>query len=422
VDATVESASKAQVMRSRRTRWLIIVLVAFAIIGGAATAYWGLYGRFYEDTDDAYVAGDLVNVSAQISGTVVGIDADETDYVRMGQEVVRLDDTDARIALQEAEDQLAKAVRQVHTVFTSRDELNAVLAQRRADLSRTQTDLTRRKSLGQSGAVSAEEISHAQEAVNAAQQALIAAEKGLAGGTALLGRTGVADNPDVQTAATAVKRAWLALRRTSIHAPVSGYVARRPVQLGERTTPGNPMISIVPLERLRVEANFKEVQLNHMRIGQPVKIVADLYGGQVEYNGTIAGLGLGTGAAFALLPAQNATGNWIKVVQRVPVRVALEPRQLAAHPLRIGLSTRATVDIRATSGPQLAPAPRKEPVLNTDIYVVDFSEITARIAQIIADNAPLDPTRDASKVGATHDRVPPKVSKVAARSTSNGSL
>ena len=422
MDATADSPSKAQVMRGRRVRWLIIVLVAFVIIGGAASAYWALYGRFYEDTDDAYVAGDLVNVSSQISGTVVGIDADETDYVRMGQEVVRLDDTDARIALQEAEDQLAKAVRQVHTVFTSRDELNAVLAQRRADLSRAQTDLTRRKSLGQSGAVSAEEISHAQEAVNTAQQALIAADKNLAGGTALLGRTGVADNPDVQAAATAVKRAWLSLRRTSIHAPVSGYVARRPVQLGERTTPGNPMISIVPLDRLRVEANFKEVQLNHMRIGQPVKVVADLYGGHVEYQGRIAGLGLGTGAAFALLPAQNATGNWIKVVQRVPVRVALDPRQLSAHPLRIGLSTRATVDIRETSGPQLAQAPRTEPVLNTDIYVVDFSEITARIAQIIADNAPLDSGGTASKVGPAHGRIAPKVSKVAARPTSNGSL
>jgi membrane fusion protein (multidrug efflux system) len=386
VDATVESPSKAQVMRSRRTRWLLIVGTAVVVIGGVATAYWALYGRFYEDTDDAYVAGDLVNVSSQVSGTVIAIDVDETDYVQVGQEVVRLDDTDARIALQEAEDQLAKAVRQVHTVFTSRDELSAILAQRRADLSRAQTDLTRRKNLGQSGAVSAEEISHAQETVNAAQQALIAAEKNLAGGTALLGRTGVADNPDVQAAATAVRRAWLALRRTSIHAPVTGYVAKRPVQLGERTTPGNPMISIVPLDRMRIEANFKEVQLNHMRIGQPVKIVADLYGGQVEYQGTVQGLGLGTGAAFALLPAQNATGNWIKVVQRVPVRIALDPQQLSAHPLRIGLSTRATVDVHETSGPQLAQAPRQEPVLNTDIYTVDFSEASARVAQIIADN------------------------------------
>ena len=405
MDAAVESSSKAQVTRAKRTRWLIIVLAAFLGLGGGAATYWGLHGRFYEDTDDAYVAGDLVNVSSQVSGTVVAIDADETDYVQVGQEVVRLDDTDARIALQQAEDQLAKAVRQVHTVFTSRDELNAVLAQRRADLSRAQTDLTRRKSLGESGAVSAEEISHAQEAVNEAQQALIAAEKNLAGGTALLGRTGVADNPDVQAAATAVKSAWLALRRTSIHAPVSGYVAKRPVQLGERTTPGNPMISIVPLERLWVEANFKEVQLNHMRIGQPVKIVADLYGSEVKYHGTIAGLGLGTGAAFALLPAQNATGNWIKVVQRVPVRVLLDAQQLRAHPLRIGLSTRATVDIHSTSGTQLAQVPRKEPILNTDIYAIDFTEITTRIERIIADNAPLD--------------VAPKVSRVAARSTSN---
>jgi len=422
MDAQVESSSRAQVLRSRRARWLLIVVAVFVIVGAGAAAWWSLYGRFYESTDDAYVAGDLVNVSSQVSGTVVAIDADETDYVQAGQEVVRLDDTDARIALQESEDQLAKVVRQVHTVFTSRDELSAILAQRRADLSRAQSDLARRKSLGRSGAVSAEEISHAQEAVNAAQQALIAAEKNLAGGAALLGHTGVADNPDVQAAATAVKRAWLALRRTSIHAPVSGYIARRPVQLGERTAPGNPMVSIVPLDRLRVEANFKEVQLNHMRIGQPVKIVADLYGGQVEYQGTIAGLGLGTGAAFALLPAQNATGNWIKVVQRVPVRVALDPRQLSAHPLRIGLSTRATVDIHETSGPQLAQAPRKEPVLNTDIYVIDFSEITARIEQIIQDNAPLARGQGASKVGPAREKSPPKVSQVAARPTSNESL
>jgi membrane fusion protein (multidrug efflux system) len=217
---------------------------------------------------------------------------------------------------------------------------------------------------------------------------LIAAEKNLAGGTALLGQTGVADNPDVQAAATAVERAWLTLRRSSIHAPVSGYIAKRSAQLGQRTTSGNSLIAIVPLERLRVEANFKEVQLNHMRIGQPVTIVADLYGGHVEYRGTVAGLGLGTGAAFALLPAQNATGNWIKVVQRVPVRIALDPQQLAAHPLRIGLSTRASVDVRNDSGQQLAQAPRKEPVLSTSIYEVDKSEVTALIARIVADNAP----------------------------------
>ena len=400
MDATV-APPRAGVMQRRRTRWLLIVTAAFVVVGVIAAAYWLLYASHYEQTDDAYVAGDLVNVSSQVSGTVVSIGADETDFVQVGQELIRLDDTDARIALTEAENQLAKVVRQVRTVFTSRDELSAVLAQRRADLSRARTDLERRKSLGKSGAVSAEEISHAQDAFNAAQQALIAAEKSLAGGTALLGRTGVSDNPDVQAAATAVERAWLALRRTSIHAPVSGYIARRPAQLGERTTSGNPLLSIVPLERLRVEANFKEVQLSRMRIGQPVRIEADLYGGRVEYRGTVAGLGLGTGAAFALLPAQNATGNWIKVVQRVPVRVEIDPKDLAAHPLRIGLSTHATVDIRNDSGPQLAVVPRKEPVLSTDIYQIDMSEVTARIARIISDNAPPEAARSAPKVGAS---------------------
>lgn len=393
-------------MQRRRTRWLLIAAAAFVVVGVLAAAYWFLYARHYEETDDAYVAGDLVNISSQVSGTVVSIGADETDFVQMGQEVIKLDDTDARIALKEAEDQLAKVVRQVRTVFTSRDELIAVLAQRRADLSRAQSDLDRRRSLGKSGAVSAEEISHAQETVKAAQQALIAAQKSLAGGTALLGRTGVSDNPDVQAAATAVERAWLTLQRTSIHAPVSGYIARRPAQLGERTTSGNPLLSIVPLERLRVEANFKEVQLSHMRIGQPVRVVADLYGGRVEYKGTVAGLGMGTGAAFALLPAQNATGNWIKVVQRVPVRVALDPQELAAHPLRIGLSTRAQVDVRDDSGTQLAQAPRRKPVLSTDIYQIDTSEITARIAQIVAENAPVEAAHVGSKVGPATTSVP----------------
>jgi membrane fusion protein (multidrug efflux system) len=386
MDATVSPANATVARQRLRTRWLLTVSGIFVVAGLVAGAYWWLYASHYEETDDSYVAGDLVNVSSQVSGTVVAIDADETDFVREGQELIKLDDTDARIALQEAEEQLAKVVRQVRTVFTSRDELKAVLAQRQADFNRARLDLERRKNLGKSGAVSAEEISHAQDTVSAAQQALIAAEKNLAGGTALLGKTGVSDNPDVQVAATAVERAWLTLRRTSIHAPVSGYIARRSAQLGERTSSGNPLLAIVPLDRLRVDANFKEVQLRRMRIGQPVRIEADLYGGKVEYTGTVTGLGLGTGAAFALLPAQNATGNWIKVVQRVPVRIALDPREVAAHPLRIGLSTRASVDVRDDSGSQLANAPRREPVLHTAVYEIDKTEIQARIAQIVADN------------------------------------
>jgi membrane fusion protein (multidrug efflux system) len=204
---------------------------------------------------------------------------------------------------------------------------------------------------------------------------------------ALVGQTGVADNPDVQAAATQVERAYLALRRTSIRAPISGYVAKRGVQLGERIAPGAPLMAIVPLERVRVDANFKEVQLTNMRIGQPARVIADLYGGRVEFRGRVVGLGIGTGAAFALLPAQNATGNWIKVVQRLPVRIALDPQQLAAHPLRIGLSTRVQVDVRDNSGAQLAQAARDRPVLATDTYQIDRQEIAGRIAQIISANS-----------------------------------
>ena len=377
----------AQVMQQRRRRWLVLLTAACAVVGLCAAAYWWLYARHYEQTDDAYVAGDLVDVMSQVSGTVVAIVADETDYVRSGQELVRLDSTDAEIALHEAEEQLARTVRQVRTVFTNRGQLEAIAAERRADLSKAQADLERRGNLTGSGAVSSEEVAHAREAVNAAREALAAAQQNLAAGVALIGRTGVADHPDVQAAGTAVERAWLAYRRTSVRAPVSGYVAKRTVQLGQRIAPGNPLLAIVPLERLRVDANFREVQLTHMRIGQPVTVVADLYGGRVQYRGTVAGLGMGTGAAFALLPAQNATGNWIKVVQRVAVRIALDPRQLTAHPLRIGLSMHARVDVRDDSGQQLARAPRQEPLLTTSAYHVDRQEITARIGRIVSENA-----------------------------------
>jgi membrane fusion protein (multidrug efflux system) len=325
---------------------------------------------------------------SQVSGTVVAIAADETDLVHAGQELVRLDATDARIALQDAEQQLARTVRQTRTVFDSRDQLAAVVGQRRADLDRALADYDRRKDLAATGAVSSEELGHARDALSAARDALRAAQKNLAAGAALAGRSDVADHPDVRAVATEVERAWLAVQRTSVPAPVSGYIARRSVQLGERIAPGVPLMAVVPLERLRVDANFKEVQLKHMRIGQPASVTADLYGGRVEFHGTVEGLGMGTGAAFALLPAQNATGNWIKVVQRVPVRIVLDARELAAHPLRIGLSTRVAVDVRDTSGSQLAQRPRPESLLSTRTYDIDRREIAMRIAQIIRDNTP----------------------------------
>ena len=388
MDVSVETtpAPARHLLRDRRRRWIVGLGAALVIIALLVLAWWLLSARFYESTDDAYVAGDLVNVMSQVNGTVVSIGADETDLVTAGQELVRLDATDARIALQDAEQQLARTVRQTRTVFATRDQLQAVVDQRRADLARAQADFNRRRNLAASGAVSGEELAHAQDTLNAARDALVAAQKNLAASSALVGRTGVADNPDVRAAATQVERAWLALVRTSVRAPVTGYVARRTVQLGERIAPGAPLMSLVPLGRLWLEANFREVQLRRMRIGQPVTVVADLYGGHVTYHGHVAGLGLGTGSAFALLPAQNATGNWIKVVQRVPVRIELDPRELAAHPLRIGLSTVVRIDLHDTSGAALAQTPRREPVLETRAYDIDNSEIRARIEQIINDN------------------------------------
>jgi len=389
MDASVSTAPQpvAARLQQRRRTWLAVLGVALAVIALATFAWWWLYASRYESTDDAYVAGDLVGVMSQVSGTVVSIGADETDRVQAGAELVRLDPTDYRIALQEAEQQLARTVRQVHTVFANRDELTALVAQRRADRDRAEADLARRRGLTASGAVSTEELGHAQDAANAAREALTAAQKSLAAGMALVGRTGVADNPDVRAAATQVERAWLNVQRTSVRAPVSGYVARRGVQLGERIAPGTPLLALVPLERLRVDANFKEVQLGGMRIGQPARVIVDLYGGRVEYHGTVEGLGLGTGAAFALLPAQNATGNWIKVVQRVPVRVTLDPKELEAHPLRVGLSTRVRIDVSDGTGSQLASAPRREPVLATQAYDVDLGEIRAHSAEIIRENS-----------------------------------
>jgi membrane fusion protein, multidrug efflux system len=386
MDASVGTAPALLTRLRQRRVWLTVVGITVAVVALGALAWWWLYASRYQSTDDAYVAGDLVGVMSQVQGTVVSIGADETDRVTAGQELVRLDATDYRIALQEAEQQLARAVRQVHTVFANRDQLRALVAERRADLERAQADLARRHAVAGSGAVSSEELGHAQDAVNAARDALSAAEHNLAAGTALVGRTGISDNPEVRAAATQVERAWLNLQRTSVRAPVSGYVARRSVQLGERIAPGSPLLAIVPLERLRVEANFKEVQLADMRIGQPVRVIADLYGGHVEYHGTVEGLGMGTGAAFALLPAQNATGNWIKVVQRVPVRIALEPAELRDHPLRIGLSTRVRVDVHNGSGTQLAAVPRREPVLATSAYDTDLSAIRTRIEEIIREN------------------------------------
>jgi membrane fusion protein (multidrug efflux system) len=332
---------------------------------------------------------------------VTAILADDTDFVKAGQPLVKLDPADSQVQLDQAEANLAQAVRQVRTLYANNSTLDAQIAVRESDIARAKTeiarasdDLNRRQSLLGSGAVSKEEVKHAESQLTTAQNSLasaqasvLAAREQLSSNQAMTAGTSIESHPSVMAAAARVREAFLALHRNSLPAPVDGFVARRTVQLGQRVAAGAPLMSIIPLNQLWVDANFKEVQLRNIRIGQPVQLTADLYGKHVEYRGTVAGLGAGTGAAFALLPAQNATGNWIKVVQRVPVRIALDEKELAQSPLRVGLSMEATVDISDQSGKALADGPRAAASVQTGVYAVLDSQAGDEVQRVIAANA-----------------------------------
>jgi len=369
-DNTPQAASTDP--RKAKRKKALLTIAAVVVLGGAATgAYEWLVASKIETTDNAYVQGHLVQITPQIGGTVVAVQAEETDYVKAGQPLVRLDPADARVALQQAEAQLAQTVRQVRTLYANNGALAAQVTLRQADVAKAQAevarateDLKRRESLSGSGAVSREELQHAQaqlanarSALAGAEAAVVAAREQWQSNQAMTEGTSVEQHPSVQAAAARVREAWLATQRVALAAPVDGYVAKRNVQLGQRVAAGSALMTIVPLQQVWVDANFKEVQLRQLRLGQPAKLTADVYGKTVTYSGRVAGLGAGTGAAFALLPAQNATGNWIKVVQRVPVRIALDPAQLAEHPLRVGLSMAVEVDVRDQGGKTLADAP-----------------------------------------------------------------
>ena len=379
---------------------LLLVLCLLAAMGGGA--YFWLVARFFEHTDDAYVAANVINVTPQVTGTVVAVVVRDTDRVNSGQLLVELDRADAEIALQQAEAELARSLRQVRTVYAGNETLTADIAVRRAELKRAQADadkaqgdLDTRAALVVSGAVGKEELKHAQAALataeaarNTARASITAAQERLSANQAMTDGVAIADHPEVQRAAARVREAYLAWARTRILAPVAGDVAKRAVQVGQRVAPGSNLLSIVPLEHVWVEANFKEVQLREMRIGQAVRMTADLYGDEVEYHGHVVGFGAGTGSAFALLPAQNATGNWIKIVQRIPVRIDLDATEIKAHPLRIGLSMSASVEVRDSSGPQLrevvaADAERSR----THIFDDMTKAADLRIAAIIARNS-----------------------------------
>ncbi|WP_174874155.1 HlyD family efflux transporter periplasmic adaptor subunit [Vogesella oryzae] len=391
-----QQATPNNARRTALTR-LTAVLVVAGIVGAG---YWFFALRNTQSTDDAYVAGNLIPVSSQIAGNVVAVNADDTQQVAAGDVLVKLEQSDARLAFDRAKAELAQAVRQSRQLIAGSSRADAVLAQREADLlrarsdvARAEGDLSRREQAAREQAVSQEEVQHARDAVNTARANLAAAEAALLAGRedktashALVLGNSIEQQPAVARAAAAVRESWLALSRTEIRAPVAGTIARRSVQPGSRLQPGTPLLAIAALDSAWVDANFKEVQLKDLRIGQPVTLHADVYGSDVTYHGKVAGLGAGTGSVFSLLPAQNATGNWIKVVQRVPVRISLEPKELQAHPLRLGLSMNVDVDTKQQDGPLLQAAPKDKPVLATSVFDQRLQEADRVVAGIIAAN------------------------------------
>ena len=366
------------------------LLIAGGTFGLAAIAYavWVLgYAQYRESTDDAYVQANLVYVNAQVGGTVTSLGADDNQPVKAGQTLVTLDHSDAAVALADAGAQLGLAVRQVREQQSAAEEGQAVVAQRRTDLQRASDDLARRTQLAGTDSIAAEDLQHAKQSVAAAQDALVVAEKTLETTRAPIAGIALRQNPAVLRARAAWVQASLATQRNDVQAPMDGVVARRSVQVGQHVAPGAALLAVVPLQGAWVDANFKEPQLRHIQVGQPVTVSTDLYGGHVEYHGVVASIAAGSGGAFSLLPPQNATGNWIKVVQRVPVRIALDPKELAAHPLRVGLSTDVTIDTQERNDQQKPAMALPGANFTTPVFDAQLKTAEARADALIAREA-----------------------------------
>ncbi|HHT0279191.1 TPA: multidrug efflux MFS transporter periplasmic adaptor subunit EmrA [Klebsiella oxytoca] len=373
--------------KGKRKGALLLLTLLFIIVAVAYGIYWFLVLRHYEETDDAYVAGNQVQIMAQVSGSVTKVWADNTDYVQKGDPLVTLDQTDAQQAFEKAQTQLAASVRQTRQQMINSKQLQASIEVKKTALSQAQTDLNRRIPLGAANLIGREELQHARDTVASAQAELDVAIQQYNANQAIVLSTKLEQQPAVLQAATEVRNAWLALQRTKIVSPISGYVSRRSVQPGAQITTTTPLMAVVPATNLWIDANFKETQLAHMRIGQPATVISDIYGDDVKYTGKVVGLDMGTGSAFSLLPAQNATGNWIKVVQRLPVRIELDEKQLAEHPLRIGLSTLVEVNTTDRGGEMLASQVRSAPVYESNAREIGLEPVNKLINDIIQANA-----------------------------------
>jgi membrane fusion protein, multidrug efflux system len=369
---------------TRRRRIGFLILGAIVLIGIAVYAVMVLTAPPSESTDDAYVGGNIVSITARDGGTVLALHADNTQAVKQGEPLIDLDPASTDVQLAAAEAALGRAVRAVRSNGAQVDEAGAEIAQAQADLARAQNDYRRRRAAAADGAVSGEEVSHASDAIITARAALNLARAKRAQAASTVAGVTIYNNPQVLAAIADVRQAAINSSHMKIVAPVSGVIAQRTVQLGQKVAAGTPLMAVVPLESLWIDANFRETQLQDLRVGQPAVIHADVYGKDVTFHGKVLGLGAGSGSAFSLLPPQNASGNWIKIVQRVPVRIALDGKELGRNPLRVGLSVSVDVDTRDRSGPLVAgstpPAGAVQQSLNGG------SAVDTRIRQIIAEN------------------------------------
>lgn len=370
----------------KRKYVLIGITLLFIITAVIYAIYYVVVLSKQVQTDNAYVGGNLITLSSQIEGNVQEIRADETQRVTVGTEVIKLDPVDAELALSQASAKLAGAVRQQRERYADATQFDAIIEQKELVLKNAEADLARRAPLAADHTVSGEDIAHAQQAVANAKAALKVTGKQADANHAAIVGVRLAQHPNVLAARTAFIQAWLSVRRTAIVAPASGYVAKRSVQVGSHITPGMALMSVVPLDQLWVDANFKESELQNIRVGQTATIEADMYGSKVEFHGKVLGLSAGTGSAFSLLPAQNASGNWIKVVQRVPVRITLDAAELAQHPLRIGLSTTVTIDTHKTDGPMLGAPMSTNAMYSTNALTQPVKEAEAAADTVIAQN------------------------------------
>jgi membrane fusion protein (multidrug efflux system) len=387
MNATVETTPSPApaAPNGKRRRIMFLIGAIFAVLGLLWLLYWILVLSKREQTDDAYVNGNKVVISAQIPGTVIAVMTDDTQLVKAGQVLVRLDPVDAATALSRAASTLARTVRQVRQEKSTADQYDSLIATRKLELAQTEADLARRQPLLADQAIAPEELRHAHDAVELARAALQQALRQSTAAHALVDGTPVSENPAVLEAKDAYRDAWITARRNAVVAPVTGYVAERSVQLGQHIQAGQALMTVIPLTSLWVDANFKEVQLRHLRIGQPAEVRSDLYGGESIFHGRVKGMSAGTGAAFSLLPAQNASGNWIKVVQRVPVRIQIDDKDLERHPLRVGLSATVTVDTTSRDGAVLAPEVEAPPA-DTQVYTQDLAAANAEADAVIHRN------------------------------------